>query len=153
MALLGLRRAPSQFKRTALARRFPGLRDLREADLTALILAERRATGHKREPEARTYPKTDFAPSSPKREREQQATTPFFPSSRTQAKDTIALPESDVRPAAPAGSLWVLPTHACMQPCPMQTGLRMHAHRMQRGQPTLTRHAMCAACHVRRRGL
>ena len=86
----------AQFKRTLLARRFPGLRALSDADIKSLIAADRKASGRKLEAEQKLYPKTQFLPPAPKREQPSDAPAPFVPVSRTQAKDDISLQPSDV---------------------------------------------------------
>lgn len=84
-----------QFKHTLLARRFPGLRALSDADIKTLIVADRKASGRKLEAEHKLYPKTQFLPPSPKRGQPSDAPAPFVPASRTQAKDDISLQPCD----------------------------------------------------------
>ncbi|GLC34584.1 hypothetical protein PLESTB_001245500 [Pleodorina starrii] len=78
------------FRRTLLARRFPGLQKLSEAELIALIRAERRATGRKLVLEAKTHPKTTFTPPPPKREQPAPHITPFVPANPFEAKTQSA---------------------------------------------------------------
>ncbi|GFR42386.1 hypothetical protein Agub_g3257, partial [Astrephomene gubernaculifera] len=75
------------FRRTLLARRFPGLQKMSDADLIALIRAERKATGRKLVPEVRLHPKTTFTPPPPKREQPAPRVTPFVPSNPFQARE------------------------------------------------------------------
>ncbi|GLI64091.1 hypothetical protein VaNZ11_007263 [Volvox africanus] len=78
------------FRRTLLARRFPGVQKMSEGDLIALIRAERKATGRKLALQPKTHPKTTFAPPPPKREQPSPRVTPFIPSNPFEAKTQSA---------------------------------------------------------------
>ncbi|PNW86587.1 hypothetical protein CHLRE_02g092800v5 [Chlamydomonas reinhardtii] len=78
------------FRRSLLARRFPGLKDMSEGDLIALIRAERKATGRKLVAEPRSSPKTNFTPPPPKREQATQKIPPFVPANPHEAKEQAA---------------------------------------------------------------
>lgn len=76
-----------QFKRGLMARRFPGLKQMSEADIKALIVAERRARGGRKTViDKKVYPKTDFVPASPKRDAYIPEPAAFLPVNPSQAK-------------------------------------------------------------------
>lgn len=100
-----------QFKRGLIARRFPGLKELSESDIKALIVAERRARGGRKTiVEKKVYPKTGFAPPPPKRDTCGPPPPAFVPVSPSQAKF-----EASRKP-------WEVSRHLA---CPVQC--RMHA--------------------------
>ncbi|PNH08693.1 hypothetical protein TSOC_004744 [Tetrabaena socialis] len=71
------------FRRTLLARRFPGLSTVSDADVALLIAADRKATGRRLMLNVKTHPKTDFAPL--KREPLERV-VPFVPVNAHEAK-------------------------------------------------------------------
>lgn len=85
------------FKSSLLGRRFPGMRELPDEQIAAILKHDTKAS--KRALEVKTHPKSDFAP----------ATLPpaepariFYPVNPTQARDTAKRQDSEVSVRQPA---------------------------------------------------
>lgn len=88
-----------QFKTTLLARRFPGLRDLKDEDIRNLITADSKAAGRAlTDPRSnKTRPNTDYFIPAPKRDTIEPSTqAPFSPINPYMAKDEITRTAEEV---------------------------------------------------------
>eukprot|EP00798_Chlamydomonas_sp_ICE-L_P004630 gene4630-14822_t len=84
------------FKTTLLARRFPGMRDMQDADVKQIILADRKATGKKLTVQQKRYPKTNYEiPPTARDSLPQGLTINFTPVNPSQAKHEVARPWSE----------------------------------------------------------
>ena len=79
------------FRTSILARRFPGLKNLTDEDVAALIVADRAATGRKIEAPVKHYPKTVHV----KGEKKLRNDPIWVPNNAVEAKDSILMPPEE----------------------------------------------------------